>query len=85
MTSMSSSASSALGITVHLRKHNPLCHCVQSYCTDLIEVSLTDEPELVGENIGVGGDACHRASHVLVQPVDLLRVEDLFKLICVEF
>ena len=47
--------------------------------TDLIEVSLPDEPELVGEDVSVGGDAGHGAGHVLVQTVNLLRVEDLIK------
>ena len=43
----------------------------------LVVVPLPDEPELVGEHVGVGGDAGHRAGHVLVEVVDLLRVEDL--------
>ena len=34
-------------------------------------------PELVGEHVGVGGDAGHGAGHVVVEGVDLLRVEDL--------
>ena len=42
-----------------------------------IFVSLSDQPQLVGQKVGVGGNPGHRADHVVVQFVDLLRVEDL--------
>ena len=51
--------------------------------TNLVEVALSDEPELVGEDVCVGGDAGDGAGHVLVEEVDLLRVENLILLIII--
>ena len=38
---------------------------------------LSNQPELVDEDVGVGRDSGNGAGHVLVQVVDLLRVESL--------
>ena len=40
-------------------------------------MSVERIPELIGEEVGVTGDAGHAAHHVLVQLVDLLGVEHL--------
>merc|ERR1719432_247458 len=44
----------------------------------LVLVTLAYQPELIGQEIGVAGDPSHTAHHVLVQLVNLLRMEHPF-------